>query len=693
MNALASETSPYLLQHKDNPVEWWPWGAEAFRRAKELNRPIFLSVGYSTCHWCHVMARECFENPAIAELMNRFFINVKVDREERPDVDRLYMSYVQATTGSGGWPMSVWLTPEGEPFYGGTYFPPEDRYGRKGFPAILLALARAWETEGPKVREIGSRALAALAERRETVPASSSFEVAAARARQQFEQSFDRNFGGFGEAPKFPRPSVFHFLMGLEGEGREMALETLRVLCAGGIHDALGGGFHRYSVDRFWHVPHFEKMLYDQAQLTGALLEAWQLTGENLFRRTAELTLDYVLRDLALPEGGLASGEDADSEPAGRPGEHAEGAFYVWTEPELRKLLSCEETEVFLPLYNVQPSGNAPQGSDPHGELTGKNILHARWQDLEREENGPRGDLLRTARLKLFEARALRPRPHRDNKVVTAWNGLALSALARASMVLNKPRYLAAARKLAEFLRKQLWDGRRLFRSWQGRASSVAGFAEDYAFITAGLLDLYEATGDVELLEWGVELQQILDSEFWDEEAGGYFTSAKGSDPCLRVRTQGDHDGAEPLAESVAAFNALRFEAMGVTGLRSCQDILGSRLSEALQIPSAFPALLAVAQASKIPPQQAVLAARPDAPDRWPFLCALRRSYSPRLVVLHADAGRGSEFLQKWTPQFSQYGIPESGARLYLCENFVCHAPFHSVQDFLAHSRGLPGRP
>ncbi|MCX7869038.1 MAG: thioredoxin domain-containing protein, partial [Terrimicrobiaceae bacterium] len=619
MNALASETSPYLLQHKDNPVEWMPWGEEAFRRAKELDRPIFLSVGYSTCHWCHVMARECFENPAIAALMNAHFVNVKVDREERPDVDQLYMAYVQATTGSGGWPMSVWLTPEGSPFFGGTYFPPEGRYGRAGFPSILEALARAWKHERANVREVASRAMSALASH--APPQSEgSLDSAAAAARRQFEHSYDREFGGFGGAPKFPRPSVFHFLMAREGAGRNMALETLRVLCASGIHDALGGGFHRYSVDRFWHVPHFEKMLYDQAQIVCALVEAWQLAGEGIFQRAAIGALDYVLRDLALPEGGLASAEDADSEPEGQPGRHAEGAFYVWEEAEIRKLLTSEEARLVLAIYNVRPGGNAPEGSDPHGEFLAKNILHARWRELESAESGPQAAMLREARRKLFEARARRPRPHRDNKVLTAWNGLALSALARAGAAFGEPRFVDAAVRVAEFLRTRLWDGRRLFRAWQGRPSTIAGFAEDYAFLTAGLLDLYEATAATNWLQWAVELQGILDREFWDDSGGGYFTSEQSADPLLKIRTKGGHDGAEPLAESVAAWNLLRFEAMGLPVPRRASEVMLSRRAEAAQVPTAFPALLGAWEVARRPPRQAVIAARPGAHERHEFV-------------------------------------------------------------------------
>lgn len=679
MNALASETSPYLLQHKDNPVDWLPWGEEAFRRARELDRPVFLSVGYSTCHWCHVMARECFENPEIAALMNEHFVNVKVDREERPDVDRLYMAYVQATTGSGGWPMSVWLTPDGEPFFGGTYFPPEDRWGRAGFPRILRTLAAAWKNDRAKIREIAANAIRALEEPAETLR-SGHLSHAVHAGLRQFELSFDSEYGGFGGAPKFPRPVVFELLLREEGRPREMALATLRAMCAGGIHDALGGGFHRYSVDRFWHVPHFEKMLYDQAQMASALVEAWQLTHEPLFEITLRDTLDYVLRDLSLPGGGFASAEDADSEPPERPGAHAEGAFYLWREEEIRSLLPREEAALIIRLYSVRPDGNAPEGADPHGELAGKNILHARADDLAKVEGSKYAPLLREARRKLLEARAKRPRPHRDEKVIAAWNGLVISALSRAGAALREPRYIGSAERAALFLRQHLVEGGQLRRSWQGRLSPVPAFAEDYAFLGRGLLDLYEATAEPGWLRWAGELQQILDREFWDEKSGGYFTSRAG-DPTLRVRTKGDHDGAEPLAESVAAENAVRMERMGLPISRRAQAIFAARAAEALRIPTAFPALLAVFVLSEKLPRQAVIASKPGDPARAEFLHALRRRHTPELVILHADGAENSAFLSQHRSDVLEFKIPEPGAALYLCENFTCQAPVFSPEE------------
>ncbi len=465
MNRLAEEKSPYLLQHKHNPVDWQPWGEAAFAEAKNLNKPVFLSIGYSTCHWCHVMAHESFENPAIAKLMNENFVNIKVDREERPDVDRLYMAFVQATTGGGGWPMSVWLTPEGRPFYGGTYFPPDNRYGRAGFPNVISGIARLWREDRERVEGEAARVMEALAEAGQGGESAqfNADEAPLLRGFESFSRSFDEEHGGFGGAPKFPRPSVINFLLRFATRARgdearraeAMALLTLRKMAAGGMRDHLGGGFHRYSVDEYWHVPHFEKMLYDQAQLAVSFSEAWQLTHEEFFAAVARETLDYVLRDMTHPEGGFFSAEDADSLLAhGRP-EHAEGAFYVWTRREITELLGTDEARTFCRHYGVEEVGNAPAGSDPHGEFMGKNIL------IERQDVSTTARILglsvedvskslTASRAKLFALRAKRPRPHLDDKILTGWNGLMISAFSKTGAALGEPRYIAAAAKSRE---------------------------------------------------------------------------------------------------------------------------------------------------------------------------------------------------------------------------------------------------
>ncbi len=460
-NKLADEKSPYLLQHADNPVDWLPWGEEAFAKAREENKPIFLSIGYSTCHWCHVMAHESFENPEVAAVMNREFVNIKVDREERPDVDRVYMTFVQATTGGGGWPMSIWLTPELKPFVGGTYFPPEDRWGQPGFTKVLERIAAAWKQDHEKISEQGTNIITALEEGTAAGVAGSGQKLGAKTleiAYEQIARGYDPHEGGFGVAPKFPRPVTLNFLTRLHARdpksdgGRhalEMDLFTLRKMAAGGIHDHLGGGFHRYSVDAYWHVPHFEKMLYDQAQLAVAYLDAFQITSEPLFEAVARDILDYVHLDMTAKMGGFFSAEDADSVvPGSDDSVHkkiAEGAFYVWSKDEIDAALGAD-AEVFNFHYTVKAEGNVPSGGDPHGEFTGKNIL-IELGDLAQtakhvgKSEGEVREILGKSRRTLFAIRSKRPRPHLDDKIITAWNGLMISAFARAAQVLNDQSY------------------------------------------------------------------------------------------------------------------------------------------------------------------------------------------------------------------------------------------------------------
>ncbi len=493
-NQLAHEKSPYLLQHAENPVAWLPWGEEAFALARAEQKPIFLSIGYSTCHWCHVMAHESFEDPATAAIMNREFVNIKVDREERPDVDRVYMTFVQATTGSGGWPMSVWLTPELKPFVGGTYFPPEDRYGQPKFQRVLERIAEAWRQDRDKISAQGTRIVEALMEAASS-PSTGGDELGETTletAYQQIARSYDAHEGGFGGAPKFPRPVVLNFLLHLHARhpettmgkhALEMVLFTLRKMAAGGMHDHLGGGFSRYSVDAYWHVPHFEKMLYDQAQLASAYLDAFQITQEPEFERVARDVLDYVRRDMTAPEGGFYSAEDADSLIAHGKPEHAEGAFYVWTKQEIDDSLG-EQAEIFGFHYGVEEKGNAPAGADPHGEFVGKNILLERHTAAETAEHFDKTEdevreLLSAARETLLAARAQRPRPHLDDKIIAAWNGLMISAFARAAQVLDDADYLEAAeRSGAVVCSTQLFEEARgtLVRNYREGRSAVEGF-------------------------------------------------------------------------------------------------------------------------------------------------------------------------------------------------------------------------
>ena len=689
MNNLAGEKSPYLLQHKDNPVDWRPWGGEAFAEAKDLNKPVFLSIGYSTCHWCHVMAHESFENLEIARLMNENFVNIKVDREERPDVDRLYMAFVQATTGGGGWPMSVWLTPEGRPFYGGTYFPPDNRYGRAGFPSILGQITRLWREDRERVEVEAARVMEALAQAgrgAEEANYSSRDETPLLHGFESFSSSFDAEQGGFGGAPKFPRPSVFNFLMRFATRtnsdearrARAMALFTLRKMAAGGMRDHLGGGFHRYSVDESWHVPHFEKMLYDQAQLAVSFTEAWQLTHEEFFADIARETLDYVSRDMTHPEGGFFSAEDADSLLYHDRPEHAEGAFYVWSRQEIAEALGADEAAIFCRHYGVEEVGNAPAGSDPHGEFRGKNIL------LERQDETTTAKILRIAeetvskslamsRAVLFEQRAKRPRPHLDDKILTAWNGLMISAFSKAGAALREPRYLEAAQKAASFLRSNLTTRGGLLRSWRGEPGSIAGFAEDYAFLIQGLLDLYQADWDSDWLKWALELQERQDALFRDEKGGGYFSSAAG-DPLVSVRMKEDYDGAEPSANSISALNLLRFARMlHDTALETrAWQILAASRQPLDRVPAAVPQMLVALDLALSPPSQAVVAGSREADDVRKWNAKLHRDFLPRRALLLAD---GNSFLTEKVPILSSMKPLDGHAALYLCENFACQAP------------------
>ena len=697
-NRLAKEKSPYLLQHQHNPVDWMAWGPEAFERAKKENKPIFLSIGYSTCHWCHVMAHESFEDEATAKYLNEHFICIKVDREERPDVDKVYMTFVQATTGSGGWPMSVWLTPDLKPFLGGTYFPPQDRGGRPSFRNMLARIADGWKSDRDGIVKHGDEVARQL---NEASAGSASSAEKPGRASlhgglNQLAKRFDEEHGGFGHAPKFPQPSIINFLLRMavrKGLGatpesevhdrelaRKMALFTLGKMAAGGMHDHVGGGFHRYSVDTFWHIPHFEKMLYDQAQLARACVDAFQLTREVRWEKVARDVLDYVLRDMTDKEGGFYSAEDADSLlEHGKPG-HGEGAFYVWTRPGIDRLLG-DDAALFCRFYGVEADGNAPAGSDPMDEFRGKNTLIQRLEvptaaklfkktEVEVEQS------LASSRKKLFEVRSTRPRPHLDDKIIVAWNGLMITAFARASQVLDDPRYLAAAQRSAKFIKANLWRDGSLIRSFRHGPSSIAAFADDYAALIAGLLDLYEADFDVQWLQWAGELQTKMDERFFDKERGGYFQTARSASDIL-FRSKEDYDGAEPAPGRLAAMNLLRLAQLTDSReLRERADkTIASAADQLAQLPSAMTQMLCAVDASLAKPRQIVIAGKPGAEDTRALLREVRATYFPNQIVLLADGSAGQEWLGKKL-EFLRTVSPVAGkAAAYVCENFTCQAP------------------
>jgi uncharacterized protein len=706
MNRLAAEQSPYLLQHAHNPVDWYAWGNEAFAHARSEDKPIFLSIGYSTCHWCHVMERESFESGEIAAILNAHFVSIKVDREERPDVDRVYMAFVQATTGAGGWPMSVWLTPDLAPFYGGTYFPPAAHWGRPGFSDVLLEIARAWREERGNVLDSAKTIAARLQEMAGSSEAGRASNVmpgadALTATLRQFQMSFDGRRGGFGDAPKFPRPSELLFLLreharSGDDSARDMVLLTLRAMALGGMRDHIGGGFHRYSVDGNWRVPHFEKMLYDQAQLVLAYLEAAQISGDPFYAQVAEDTLQYVARELTDKDGGFYSAEDADSvlpEQVRDPHPHkSEGAFYIWSQQEIRDALG-EDSKAFELRFGILPDGNAP--FDPQNEFTGKNLLYtARGIAEIAQEFGVEpervGEALLRARQRLFDVRATRPRPHLDDKVLTGWNGLMIAAFARGARVLaggealgqdvgHDPgeRHLAPARRSAAFLKSRMWDAERrvLLRRYRAGEAAIDGYAEDYAYLIFGLIELFAASGDAEWLEWAVELQRRQDEQFWDADGGGWY-STTGKDPSVLVRMKEDYDGAEPSASSVGVLNLLALAHLtGDTTFQTRADEVfrsfGTRL---LAHGRTLPMMAAALCVALAPPEQIVVVG--DRSDETAALWrAANRRYRPFAQVLRVEPGEEQQRLASLLPWVSGMAPIDGTAAAYICRNFTCDAP------------------
>jgi len=742
-NRLAHESSPYLLQHANNPVDWYAWSDEAFQRARELDRPIFLSVGYSTCHWCHVMERESFEHDEIAQVLNADFVSIKVDREERPDVDRVYMTFVQATSGSGGWPMSVWLTPDLKPFYGGTYFPPTSRWGRPGFVDVLREISNLWRNERARVLESAEELTTRLREATgqdtddgDTTEGASEGAAAAPpivagvealrEAVTAFHQSFDRRFGGFGQAPKFPRPSEILFLLREHARtgdetARDMALDTLRAMAVGGMRDQIGGGFHRYSVDGAWRVPHFEKMLYDQAQLVLAYLEAAQVTQDDFYAVVAEDTLQYVRRELMSREGAFYSAEDADSvppeavaasadpatanaanaDPANAEGasahpHKAEGAFYIWSASEIDALLGPDEGAIVRARYGMLPGGNAPH--DPQDEFTGKNLLYiARSVDDIAKDTGrsPEDviDVLGRARATLFEARAKRPRPHLDDKVLTAWNGLMIAAFARAARALEPWSAEAAAASLrtatraAAAIRTHLWNAgtRTLLRRYRDGQAAIDAYSEDYASLTWGVLELFQTTGRVEWLEWALALQRRLDEWFWDDRDGGWFNTT-GRDPSVLLRLKEDYDGAEPSATSIALQNLLLLShATDLPGAPERVERTLGRFGDQLgRAARAVPFMLANLETWHAGVTQVVIVGPRDREDTVGLREALASQYLPFTLVVPVEPGEAQDALARLMPWIGAMTMVEGRATAYVCRHFACERPVTSAEDMLA---------
>jgi uncharacterized protein len=690
-NRLANETSPYLLQHAHNPVNWYPWGSEALDRAKKENKPIFLSIGYSVCHWCHVMERESFEDPETAKILNEYFIAIKIDREERPDLDEIYMASVQMMTGRGGWPLSVFLTPDLKPFFGGTYFPPESLQGMPGFKTVLNRMAELWRDRRDDVTHNAEQMVRALRDFASSEPSDSGLpdRSVLARAVADLGREFDPRWGGFGGAPKFPPSGAIAVLLrqySHTGEESllEMATVTLDRMALGGMYDQLGGGFHRYSVDGQWLVPHFEKMLYDNALLSRVYFEAWQATGRDLYRRVAAETLDYVLRDMTDAGGGFHSAEDADSE-----GE--EGKFYVWREDEIKALLGEEDGTLFCRYYGVSEQGN----------FEGRNILHVPrdpptspgGKDVSRKQTMTR---LEPLRRKLLTEREKRVRPGKDDKVLAAWNGMMISALARGYQVTGDDRYLKAATRAADFVLAEMVSGGVLMRTYRGTggpddrgASKLPGYLDDYAEVAGGLIDLYEAGFDRRWLEAADELAGRMVADFWDQQDGGFFyTSADHKN--LLVRTKPFHDAAVPSGNSTAILVLLRLSRLldnrdywskAERGLQYMGDSIRGR-------PQAHLNLLCALDFHLRPITEIAVVGNPDDDDTLAMLEVIHAGFLPNKILALAEPG-AVDADERLIPLLKGKTMVAGKATAYVCENFACKRPVNDPADLEAMLKGV----
>lgn len=671
-NRLVYETSPYLLQHAHNPVDWYPWGEEALRQAREEDKPILLSIGYSSCHWCHVMEKESFENEAIAGIMNLRFINIKVDREERPDLDELYMNAVQVLTGTGGWPMTVFLTPDLVPFHAGTYFPPEDRGGMPGFSKVLVVVSDYYRSHRGEVKKMEEQLKNALRQITQIVPSQEGInDQILSKAFRTLESQFDRMYGGFGSAPKFPSSMALSFLLRYwklkrSKEALEILEKSLEKMAEGGIHDHLGGGFHRYSVDERWLIPHFEKMLYDNALLSRTYFEAFQATGKKSYRNIGEEILHYVLREMKHPEGGFYSTQDADTE-----GE--EGKFYVWTKEEILNVLGKEKGLPFCSYYGVETEGNF------EGE---RSVLHiaSTFDEVSRLHGIPVAELekvLADGRKKLYAEREKRVRPGLDQKILTSWNALMISGFADGFKVSGNEAYLSVAKASARFILGEMKEDGDLMRVVQGGASRVKGYSEDYAFFIQALIDLYEATFEAEWLKEAEDLNRRMIDQFWDEKDGGFFFTGRENE-VLIARSKNPYDNALPSANSVAVFNLIKLGYLtGEASLTSkAEQILRLFCTYLEQHPSGFTQMLSGLSFFLNPEEIGIVGPRND-----PETKAMRReiylAYLPNKILSLRDPEESTE--GKWFPFLSEKrisGVPTA----FVCKGFTCLPPVTDVK-------------
>ena len=684
-NRLINETSPYLLQHANNPVDWYPWGEEALERARSEDKPILLSIGYSACHWCHVMERESFENETIAGLMNDNFVSIKVDREERPDLDQVYMQAVQMLTGSGGWPMTVFLTPEGKPFYGGTYFPPEDRQGMPGFPRLLTSIAEAYSTNRGEIDRVTKQLTTQMSQSNQVSQGTSILTVDILhKAYSSLATNFDYQNGGFGNAPKFPQPMTPEFLLryyhhGYNPRALELVELTLEKMAYGGIYDQIGGGFHRYSTDAYWLVPHFEKMLYDNALLARLYLHTYLITGRALYRRVVEETLDYVLREMTDSSGGFYSAQDADSE-------GVEGKFFVWSPDEINSVMGDADGEVFAGYYGVTAGGN----------FEGKNILNIRQDPEEFAETkgltaDQLGDIINRGSKALLEVREQRIHPMRDDKVLASWNGLMLRSFAEAAAALGRPDYLAVAIKNAEFLARSMKSDGRLLRTYRDGQAKLLGYLEDYSFVIDGLLALYEATFDLRWLDEAVTLADSMIELFWDEGIGGFYDT--GSDhETLVVRPRDVFDNAQPCGGSVASDVLLRlavftgnndYSAKAAVPLRSLHQAMS-------QSPGGTGHWLSALDFYVSPPKEIAVIGPRDDPTTQALLDTVFHRFLPNKVVMGVETPLipAVDNSEADIPLLAGRGMVGGLPSAYVCQNYACQLPVTDPADLAEQLSG-----
>ncbi|HAG08089.1 MAG TPA: thioredoxin domain-containing protein [Desulfotomaculum sp.] len=668
-NRLASEKSPYLLQHKNNPVDWFPWGEEAFAKARAEEKPVFLSIGYSTCHWCHVMEKESFEDKEVARVLNDHYVSIKVDREERPDIDHIYMSVCQALTGQGGWPLTVIMTPDKKPFFAGTYFPKEDKWGRPGLLTILGQVKNAWTMDPVRLIEIGEQLTRVIQYR----PVELAGEPAKDILEKGFEQlcdHFDPLFGGFGEAPKFPASHQLMFLLryhkqSMERQALQMVEKSLTSMYKGGVYDHLGYGFSRYSTDKQWLIPHFEKMLYDNALLAYAYLETYQVTKNYFYARVAKEVFAYILRELTSPQGGVYSAEDADSE-------GVEGKFYVWSPLEVKEILGEKEADVFCRLYDITPDGNFEGKNIPNLIKSGLKehpLLLEALQDTE------------DMRYKLFLARKERVHPAKDDKILTSWNGLTIAALARGARILQNVEFIQAAARAVTFIWNNMYiNGMRLLLRYRDGEAAFKACLDDYAFFIWGLIELYEATFDSTYLKKALVLTGQMISLFWDGENGGFFFSGNDAEPLL-ARSKELYDGALPSGNSVAAFNLLRLARF--TGNQQFNELAWRQMryfaGQVNRFPQGYTFFLTAWQLAFWPPKEIIVVGKRENEDTALILRTLQKEFLPEAILIFYPEGEANEELLKVAPFLKNYSAINGKTAVYICENYACRSP---ITDF-----------